>query len=515
MNDEATVWESSELEFVGRYRRIAVIGHGGMADVLLASASGLARSNKLLVLKQLRPGHRNDPELLAMFMDEARLATRLNHPNVVQTYEVGIAEGTPFIAMEFLDGQPLHRVLRRMSPTQWRLGCHLRVLCELLTALDYAHELTDYDGRPLEIVHRDVNPQNVFVTYEGITKLVDFGIAKALDSEAHTEVGTFKGKLAYMAPEQARSRGVDRRADVFAVGVMLYEALAGHRMWQGQGELEVLERLTVGDLPPLPAGVDPELEAVCRRALAIDPDERFSTAAEFRSRLEAAILEPAPSFRAMGNAIAKAFEPERRSLARLIEQRLTEVPTDSGMHRAAWPAGPEEETRPLSRPMLTTSAELDDVTRHAFERPNPSRIRRLFAVSLALALAGGTIELVRKANPDAWHDAPASTVTSSAPADDAPDESTGACDPSGPVVELEGPIATDTHLDCRHRYRLKSDVIVREGATLSMEPGTVILSGSEPIELVIEPGAQLSIPRLEDVAADSRGHTPPRSHANR
>src|SRR5689334_3257328 len=188
---------------LGKYRLIAELGHGGMAEVYLAVVRGPAGFNKLVVVKQIRPQLAEDPEFLAMFLDEARLAARLSHPNVVQTNEVGQEGERHFLAMEYLDGQPLSRINQRLGPKGGLpLVMHLRVIADLLGGLHYAHELSDYDGTPLGVVHRDVTPHNIFITYDGVVKVVDFGIAKARDALTLTKVGIIKGKIAYMAPEQ-------------------------------------------------------------------------------------------------------------------------------------------------------------------------------------------------------------------------------------------------------------------------------------------------------------------------
>ena len=239
-----------------KYRRLAVIGHGGMADVHLAIAQGAGDFKKLVVLKELRPGFAGRAEHLAMFLQEARIAARMAHENVVTTYEIGDVDGRPFIAMEFLDGQPLHRVLRRLHEDGGLpLHEHLGVLVQVLAGLQHAHELCDYDGRPLGLVHRDATPHNVVVTYEGRAKLVDFGITRGVDGEADTAVGTFKGKASYAAPEQARGAAIDRRTDIFAVGVMLWEALANRRMWADLSEVAIIARLRGAEVPALPETV--------------------------------------------------------------------------------------------------------------------------------------------------------------------------------------------------------------------------------------------------------------------
>jgi serine/threonine-protein kinase len=218
----------------GRYRIVLPLGQGGTSDVYLAIADGPGGFRKLAVLKMLRKSLSADAELRAMFLDEARLAARLHHPNVVQTYEVLEEPGGPVIVMEYLDGQPLSElIVRGREQSAFPFAMQLAVLIDALAGLHAAHELVDFDGTPLGVVHRDVSPHNLFVTVEGQTKVLDFGIAKLARSLVETEVGTTKGKLRYMAPEQIAGGKLDRRADVYAAGVMLWEALCGERMWKG------------------------------------------------------------------------------------------------------------------------------------------------------------------------------------------------------------------------------------------------------------------------------------------
>src|SRR5687768_15373108 len=245
-----------------------------MAEVYLAVLKGSAGFNKLQVLKVLRCDQQEleRAELVRMFQDEARLAARLNHPNIVQSYEVGSENGHDFIAMEYLDGQPLNQVRQRdfAKSGDFPLEMQLFVLCQVLEALEYAHTLADYDGRPLHIVHRDVSPQNVFVTFAGQTKLVDFGIAKTLDS-CQTRVGVVKGKVHYMAPEQIAGQKVDHRADLFSVGVMLWEAIARRRMHDKDSVYEIMRKVAMAELPRIrdvASDVPEELERILNRALA-------------------------------------------------------------------------------------------------------------------------------------------------------------------------------------------------------------------------------------------------------
>ena len=317
----------------GKYRLIAELGHGGMAEVFLAIASGPAGFNKLVVLKQIRDQLADDPEFLAMFLDEARLAARLNHPNVVQTNEVGEDGRRYFIAMEYLEGQPLNRVVQRLAKDgQLTLAMHVRILIDALAGLHYAHELADFDGTPLQVVHRDATPHNIFVTYAGQVKVVDFGIAKALGSSAETRAGVLKGKVSYMAPEQALGEKVDRRADVFAVGIMLWEALAGRRPFKGQNDVVILQKLVAGEIPsPGTVREDiPELlEAICMKALARDKEERFATAEDMQRALEAALekLGMRPQLRAVGDLVTKTFADERLRIRGVIEAQMSGVRT--------------------------------------------------------------------------------------------------------------------------------------------------------------------------------------------
>jgi serine/threonine protein kinase len=314
-----------------RYRELARIGRGGMAEVFLAVASE-ATVRKVVVLKRIWPELASDPTFAAMFLDEARLSVRMSHPNVVQTYEVSELDSRLTIVMEYLDGQPLTRVQNRLSAARGTtelalpLALRLRIVIEILAGLGHVHDLTDYDGRPLGVVHRDVSPHNVFITYDGHVKLVDFGVAKMVAASQETRPGTIKGKLAYMAPDQLRPQSVDRRADLFSVGVILWELLAGRRMWQGMTEVTIVRHLSYGlPLPPvrstsaLPSG----LEDVCRKALAMNPDDRFATAGEMEHALLGMLPLVADSHtRHLGKLVSMAFAPERAERQAVIDRHL-------------------------------------------------------------------------------------------------------------------------------------------------------------------------------------------------
>jgi serine/threonine-protein kinase len=317
---------------LGKYRLIAELGHGGMAEVFLAVVRGPAGFNKLVVIKQIRPQLAEDPEFLGMFLDEARLAARLSHPNVVQTNEVGQEGERYFIAMEYLEGQPLNRVVHRLQKSGGLpLAMHLKVIVNALAGLHHAHELTDYDGTPLGVVHRDITPHNIFVTYDGQVKVVDFGIAKALNSSSETRTGVLKGKVAYMGPEQARGERVDRRADVFSVGVMLWEAATGKRLWKGVPDITILQRLLAGEIPT-PRSVKPDvpekLEAIILKALAHQREDRYATAADLAMDLEGFLDETGERVheRDIGKLIVSHFEADRSKIKGIIDEQLRAKP---------------------------------------------------------------------------------------------------------------------------------------------------------------------------------------------
>jgi eukaryotic-like serine/threonine-protein kinase len=311
---------------LGKYRLIAELGRGGMAEVFLAMVHGPAGFNKLMVIKRLRPHLAEEQEFLQMFLDEARLAAKLSHPNIVQTMEVGESQGQFFISMEYLEGQPLNRILRRCEDVG--LPTVVRILCDSLSGLHHAHELTDYDGTRLHVVHRDATPHNIFVTYDGQVKVVDFGIAKAAISVAETRTGVLKGKVSYMAPEQARGDFVDRRADVFSIGCCLWEAITGQRVWKGKSDIQVLNAImgkdsTIPSPRTLAPDVDPRLEAITMRALAFDPDDRYQTALDLRRDLDG-YLEACGDRASVAEGarlIAARFEHEREKLRALIDRQ--------------------------------------------------------------------------------------------------------------------------------------------------------------------------------------------------
>jgi len=320
--------DSAVVHEIGKYTLVAELARGGMGIIHLAVAHGPGGFNKLLAVKELKTELAHDENYVVMFLEEARLAARLTHPNIVQTNEVGSEGQRHYMVMEFLDGRSLHRIVRRLSDQGGLpVGAHLRIIAESCLGLHYAHELREFDGQPLGIVHRDVSPLNVFVTFDGQTKVIDFGIAKAVDSSLETKTGVLKGRVAYMAPEQAWGAKVDRRADVYSIGVMLWEAAAGRRLWPGMSDVEILTRVLREGAPRL-RSVRPDapadLEAICEKAMLKEVDDRYQSCAELLEDLDRhlASRKDQMTMREIGALVSRTFTEERRKMSAVIEETL-------------------------------------------------------------------------------------------------------------------------------------------------------------------------------------------------
>jgi len=282
---------SEPIQF-GKYTLFERIGRGGMADVYKGRVQGPQGFERTFVVKRILPHLSDDATFIKMFVEEAKLSARLAHPNIVQIFELGAVEGEYFISMEYIRGRDLSETMRAiwktMGPPRPELVAYIgREACR---ALSYAHSLADERGRPLGMIHRDVSPSNIMMSYEGAVKLLDFGIAKALgEAPETTKSGTMKGKYAYMAPEQTEGDDVDHRIDIFSCGIVLHEVLTGRRLFKGQNDVLTIERVRRCDVPPPSQQnpmVPPELDAIILRALARDRDQRWATAADMADALD-------------------------------------------------------------------------------------------------------------------------------------------------------------------------------------------------------------------------------------
>lgn len=275
---------------IGRYDVVQHLGRGGMAEILKAELGGIGGFNKTVVIKRILPEHLENETFVEMFLDEARLVANLNHPNIVQVFEADQADGFPYIVMEYVQGPTLKRLLRHARQRKlFNPGHILRLMADVCAGLEYAHRATDNLGNPLNIVHRDISPQNVVIAPDGNAKLLDFGVAKAAGQLAQTEAGTIKGKIAYVAPEHVRGTPVDPRADIFSMGVCLYEAMLGTLPYQGDNEVAILAARFSGNFLP-PRKVDPnlpeDLERIILWAMAADPNNRCPDAGSLKGAIE-------------------------------------------------------------------------------------------------------------------------------------------------------------------------------------------------------------------------------------
>ncbi|HXU71971.1 MAG TPA: serine/threonine-protein kinase [Polyangia bacterium] len=311
----------------GKYDLLALLATGGMAEIWLARVSGMAGFEKLVVIKRLLDELAVDHEYVEMFLDEARINARLTHSNIVQVLELGQVDGKYFMAMEFVPGLSISQVGKRatklLGDVPQEVACG--VVAQACSGLHYAHEKTLPDGKPLNIIHRDVSPQNLILTYEGLVKVLDFGIAKADQRQSQTRTGLVKGKFSYMSPEQCLGQGLDRRSDVFALGIVLFELCTARRLFKRGSTYETYTAITNADVPPprrLNAKIPEPVEAVIVRALAKKPDDRYATADAMQDALEEAMqksgLRGAPTD--LARFMTETFKSEQAEQQRLLSQ---------------------------------------------------------------------------------------------------------------------------------------------------------------------------------------------------
>jgi serine/threonine protein kinase len=356
------------IEF-GKYTLFERLGRGGMADVYKGRIKGPAGFERIFVVKRILPHLSDDPAFIRMFVNEAKLSARLNHPNIVQIFELGSVEGEYFIAMEYVHGQDLSATIRALwkSATPPVPALVSYVGREVCMALAYAHRLTDEHGRPLGMIHRDVSPSNVMLSYDGAVKLLDFGIAKVMGDAPEGNRGhdggagggggggggggEMKGKYAYMAPEQTESVNVDHRIDIFAAGIVLYEAVAGRRLFKGASDMQTIERVRRCDVKPpsfLNPACPPELDAILLKALARDPAQRFQTASEMGEALDDLVHATRFTPQQLATTLRTTFGVEA-GLAPPATHRSTPVTASSTGSSTGSPSGSISTTYPSVR----------------------------------------------------------------------------------------------------------------------------------------------------------------------
>lgn len=358
-------------EIVGGYQITQLLAAGGMAEIYLARKVGPGGFEKRVVLKRIARKLLGDREIEAMFLDEARVQALLDHPHVVQIHDMGVDKGSYWIAMEFVSGATLRWVIDNANAVgrPVPLAHGLRVIADVLNGLHYAHELTDNKGRPLGLIHRDISPVNVLVSRTGCAKLCDFGVAKSRLQSVMTRVGIVKGKFRYMSPEQVNASPLDRRADVFAVGAVLWEILAGRRLFDHPSEDGVVESIRSGEYPSvrtLRPEVPRAIDRVIRRALDPEPEKRFASARDFQMACEE-LLRLLPESSNAGS-LGEYLVSELEGTAGLeAPQRNGQMADESGLLAANFelldPPVPDAtlvKREPRKKPALDEQSELHD-----------------------------------------------------------------------------------------------------------------------------------------------------------
>jgi serine/threonine-protein kinase len=401
----------------GPYTLFEQIGKGGMAQIYLARAQTELGATRLSVVKQILPAFADDPRFAEMLIHEAKLAARLSHRRIVQVFELGKENDHLFIAMEYVEGFDLNSLLRQCTEQKIPLPAPhaLGIIADVLEGLDYAHRRDDESGKPLCIVHRDVSPSNVLISYEGEVKLCDFGIAAANDLVKEEQTEALKGKAGYMSPEHARGESIDARADVFAAGIILWELLAGRRLYRPRSEIPLVEQARAAVIPPLPDKGVPNheaLEKIVRRALAKDRDDRYPSAGAMLRDLEGYLADSGmlASRLKLGEWIATSFGTGLIEKRRASERRLPKSrppPRSSERMKSASPSSPAITTAPGHRGL---DIPVSDGAIRAFKKELESGNRMTLEPG---SLAGAVLDLSPSSrNP--LVEAPASSVVSAA-----------------------------------------------------------------------------------------------------
>ena len=340
----------------GKYLLLERLAVGGMAEVFLAKSFGIAGFERIITIKRILPTMAEDDDFIEMFIDEAKIAGHLNHASIVPIYELGKIGESHYIAMEHVWGKDLLQIINRFRRFRRRMPPNMAayIASRMCEALEYAHTKRDRQGEPLNIVHRDISPQNILVSYEGAVKLIDFGIAKAAGRSTKTQGGVLKGKFGYMSPEQVRGLPIDHRSDVFAVGTCIYEMLAADRLFLGESDFSTLEKVRhalVAPLNEVVSKVPEELESIVMKALRQDPIDRWQSAGELHEALQGFLSRHPPLFTAakLAEWMKKGFEKElHEEKTRLDSFTHVSRPTGANSHVSGpWSERPE---RPTNRP---------------------------------------------------------------------------------------------------------------------------------------------------------------------
>ncbi len=364
---------SSEGTMLGKYLLLRKLDTGGMGEIFLAKQSGPVGFEKMVVIKRVLAQHLDNQDFVEMFMQEARITARLSHSNIVQVYDFGQIEDSYYTAMEYIHGKGLDNIITRCKKLKKHIHpAHIvQIICGVCSGLSYAHNLKDTTGQPLHIIHRDVNPQNIMVTYDGDIKVIDFGIAKSEVNENKTETGTLKGKFVYMSPEQSCAKKLDKRSDIFPIGICLYQLCGYENPFAKANIVLSLEAIQKEDPPP-PSTIDPEyacFDEIVAKALQKEPDNRYGDCREMHDDLQRLMLSGAvkPAPQTLGEFMAELFEADlakdqerlkEYASIRVPEEAVAPVSGNSGTYNIANAptivSSPSSGNIPLNNPMANT-----------------------------------------------------------------------------------------------------------------------------------------------------------------
>ncbi len=514
--------EILRIENVGRYELLIELAKGGMAELFLGRLHGIGGFSKLVAIKRILPHLAEDKLFVEMFLNEGRIAAHLSHPNVCQVHELGEANGTLFLAMEYLDGAPWDALIRdqpRAAPdNEHTLRLVAGVIAQACEGLHYAHDLRDPEGALTPVVHRDVSPQNLFVTVDGACKVLDFGVSKMLKDGPRTRTGVLKGKLPYMSPEQIQGEQVDSRSDVFALGVVLWEALAGVSLFDRDTDFLIWKAITEAPIPPLASrGYPPEVDAVLARALMRDRSKRFPTARALGEALRQVANLVGGAYRddeiatALKAACGERIAERAREVASVVTKRRSkpsleptaaetiEEGADSTVRSPKFGTEDSSSTVSLrSQPVRIQREQADDA---ALDRPATAR-RWPFLVG-GLALIGGLVTMIAMTRGRDASQEPIATVPVAIPAPITSDASKldtlrdsvksipGATDGWGvdelaPVERAKPASAEPTKMPTAAKPRKTAKPKLSPDAVNTGEPGTYSVDSTEYAKIYID-----------------------------
>jgi eukaryotic-like serine/threonine-protein kinase len=479
-----------------RYEFLCPIAEGGMASVWVARVQGKHGFEKLFAIKTILPQYAGDERFQRMFLEEARISSRIEHPNVAQILDLGDEQGTLYLVMEWVDGDSLSKLQRALERKGSSIpyGISLRILADACAGLHAAHELSDKDGAPLGVVHRDISPQNILVTTKGAAKIIDFGVAKARDRLVRDTTTAFpKGKIHYMAPEQALGGATDRRADVWAMGAVLYHLVAGRPPFDGPNQVATLHMLTSGRPPlPLPAEVPAAVQNVIRLTLSLDPAKRYATAADLQSALEETMTSSG-----LATTIADVAAFSAVALADRAKARKDAV--ELALRAAAERTRVQGLLRPTSddvigRPPSSVSSEPVALAGTMSSRVGNVRARRRWpfgAAAVASLVVGATLFIYRSQGGNV--EAPAIPIVSPTT--------------SAPVAPLPAPSATEP--EARATKDAPSSSAANSATVSPAQPPSALLGDTGPRPPVHSGGAAAPTRSPAPIAAPKPACSPP------